>query len=187
MQWANGGRRTPTLLRHSSNQNSSVSLSSTSSPPPTSLSPPPNASSSAPPPPRLPSLTVLHMEKTSTPSPPLVHLAIPLFFSLVSILHKKNEFFLIFSIVLDSIFEHFRNGFFVFVSDYSTVSKKIERISEDTTSFGTRSLRYVHGFGESFGGNLSLDERLSHFDRSDDDESEIPCGFFKPFPISNYG
>lgn len=62
----------------------------------------------------------------------------------------------------------------------------MEENSENTTIFGERSLRYMQGNGESFGGNLSLKKRLSYFDQSDDGK-EIPCGFFKPFPISNPG
>ncbi|XP_057797730.1 alkaline ceramidase TOD1-like [Salvia miltiorrhiza] len=72
----------------------------------------------------------------------------------------------------------------VFFSDYSVVLKKMEMNSENATIFGERSLRYMQENDESFGGNLSLKKRLSHFVQSDYGD-EIPCGFFKPFPISN--
>ncbi|KAL1567470.1 putative hexosyltransferase MUCI70 [Salvia divinorum] len=72
----------------------------------------------------------------------------------------------------------------VFFSDYSVVLKKMEDNLMNATIFGERSLRYLQGNGESFGGNLSLKERLSHFDQSEYG-NEIPCGFFEPFPISN--
>ncbi|XP_047965056.1 probable hexosyltransferase MUCI70 [Salvia hispanica] len=72
----------------------------------------------------------------------------------------------------------------VFFSDYSVVLKKMEENLMNSTIFGERSLRYMQGNGESFGGNLSLKERLSHFHLSDYG-NEIPCGFFKPFPISD--
>ncbi|KAH6759445.1 transmembrane protein [Perilla frutescens var. frutescens] len=60
----------------------------------------------------------------------------------------------------------------------------MQRISENSTNLGAMSLRYMQGIADSFGGNLSLEKRLSHFDQSDDGH-EIPCGFFRPFPISS--
>lgn len=38
----------------------------------------------------------------------------------------------------------------------------------------------------SFGGNLSTLQRISYFNHSDD-QVEIPCGFMKDFPVSDYG
>lgn len=74
----------------------------------------------------------------------------------------------------------------MFLLDYAVVLKKMQRVSENPRILGTRYLRYMQGIADSFGGNLSLVKRLSHFDQSDDG-NEIPCGFFRPFPISNHG
>lgn len=168
---------------HSSNQSSSVSLLSTFSPPFISLSPPPNAFSGRLQPPYLrpiSSLTLHLMANTSMQFPPLAHLAIPLFSSqvlIILIIKKKSSGFCI----LDWVF--FCYGFFVFLLDYAVVLKKMQRVSENPRILGTR---YMQGIADSFGGNLSLVKRLSHFDQSDDG-NEIPCGFFRPFPISNHG
>ncbi|KAK4386479.1 hypothetical protein Sango_2518500 [Sesamum angolense] len=72
----------------------------------------------------------------------------------------------------------------VFFSDYWDVVKDMHRLLENSTSLGARSLRYIQGNAESFGGNLSFQKRISYFDHSED-EPEIPCGFFRDFPITN--
>ncbi|KAL0321363.1 UNVERIFIED_CONTAM: hypothetical protein Sradi_5397800 [Sesamum radiatum] len=72
----------------------------------------------------------------------------------------------------------------VFFSDYWDVVKEMHRLLENSTSLGARSLRYMQGNAESFGGNLSFQTRISYFDHSED-EAEIPCGFFRDFPITS--
>ncbi|KAK4421080.1 hypothetical protein Salat_2058500 [Sesamum alatum] len=71
----------------------------------------------------------------------------------------------------------------VFFSDYLDVVKEMQQILENSTSLGAGSLRYMQGNAESFGGNLSFQKRISYFDHSED-RPEIPCGFFRDFPIS---
>ncbi|PWA84073.1 hypothetical protein CTI12_AA161950 [Artemisia annua] len=74
----------------------------------------------------------------------------------------------------------------VFFKDYLFVVNEIRRVVKD---FMTRSkgLRYVQGNGNvgSFGMNYSIEKRMSYFDYRDDG-TEIPCGFLKKFPISDY-
>ncbi|KAK6133588.1 hypothetical protein DH2020_032717 [Rehmannia glutinosa] len=72
----------------------------------------------------------------------------------------------------------------VYFSDYWGVMKEMQEIWENTTTLGAGSLRYMQGNAESFGGNLSFEKRMSHFDNREYG-TEIPCGFFKRFPISN--
>ncbi|KAM7270911.1 hypothetical protein ACFE04_030125 [Oxalis oulophora] len=43
----------------------------------------------------------------------------------------------------------------------------------------------MKGKSETFGGNFSFDKRFSFFDHHRNPNVEIPCGFFKDFPISN--
>ncbi|KAL0310546.1 UNVERIFIED_CONTAM: hypothetical protein Sangu_2349300 [Sesamum angustifolium] len=50
--------------------------------------------------------------------------------------------------------------------------------------FGGTVSEVYSGNAESFGGNLSFQKRISYFDHSED-EPEIPCGFFRDFPITN--
>ncbi|KAL3643640.1 hypothetical protein CASFOL_014455 [Castilleja foliolosa] len=74
----------------------------------------------------------------------------------------------------------------VFFSDYLVVFNEIQRSIANSSALGAAksSLRYMHEINSgSFGGKLSFPERLSYFDHHDD-EIEIPCGFFKRFPIS---
>ena len=70
------------------------------------------------------------------------------------------------------------------MSDYWTVLKKIQNLC----SSGSDSLvlRYRHGKSETFGGNLSTQERISYFAHYNE-STEIPCGFLKRFPISDSG
>ncbi|KAL6567299.1 Alkaline ceramidase tod1 [Orobanche gracilis] len=75
----------------------------------------------------------------------------------------------------------------VYFSDYRVVFDEIQEIFVNSTALSAQSpLRYVRGNAESFGGigNLSVQERISYFDHRDE-EIEIPCGFFKRFPVSN--
>ncbi|MCE2055189.1 hypothetical protein HAX54_042147 [Datura stramonium] len=75
----------------------------------------------------------------------------------------------------------------VYFSDYWNALKEINEFCENSTFLGSRNLRYIHeGNADSFGGNFSTKKRFSYFDRRpDDDGIEVPCGFFKRFPISN--
>ncbi|KAJ4888660.1 hypothetical protein Rs2_28408 [Raphanus sativus] len=70
----------------------------------------------------------------------------------------------------------------VFFSDYWTVFSEIRSICNEPSS--SESLRYIHGKSEIFGGNFSTQKRFSYFNHSNNDV-EVPCGFFRDFPISN--
>lgn len=78
-------------------------------------------------------------------------------------------------------------GFSFFLSDYWVVVKEMQKIWGNSTTLGAGSLNYMQGNAESFSGNLSFKQRVSYFDHRDDDQTEVPCGFFKPFPISTHG
>ncbi|PIN06922.1 hypothetical protein CDL12_20517 [Handroanthus impetiginosus] len=73
----------------------------------------------------------------------------------------------------------------VYFSDYMVVMKEMRQLCENSnsTSLGAKSLRYLQGNAESFGGNLSFEKRISYFN----DANEIACGFFRRFPISKSG
>ncbi|XP_059668984.1 alkaline ceramidase TOD1 [Cornus florida] len=71
----------------------------------------------------------------------------------------------------------------VYFSDYWMVLKEIQNFCQNS-SYGSQILRYMQGTADSFGGNFSTQKRISFFNHQDD-EIEIPCGFFKKFPISN--
>ncbi|CAF1919434.1 unnamed protein product [Brassica oleracea var. botrytis] len=70
----------------------------------------------------------------------------------------------------------------VFFSDYWTVLNEIHSICRVSSS--SETLRYIHGKSETFGGNFSTQKRFSYFNHSNNDV-EVPCGFFRDFPISN--
>ncbi|KAI3741561.1 hypothetical protein L1987_59235 [Smallanthus sonchifolius] len=74
----------------------------------------------------------------------------------------------------------------VFFSDYWFVLNEIRRVVDDS-SWDSKGLRYVQGNGNGgcFGMNYSTHERISYFDYGDGG-IEIPCGFFKKFPISDH-
>ncbi|KAL5577226.1 hypothetical protein UlMin_018925 [Ulmus minor] len=71
----------------------------------------------------------------------------------------------------------------VFFSDYWTVLKEIQTM-RDNSSVSSSVLTYLQGEADSFGGNFSIEERVSHFNHQNNDVG-IPCGFFKDFPISD--
>ncbi|KDP37973.1 hypothetical protein JCGZ_04616 [Jatropha curcas] len=70
----------------------------------------------------------------------------------------------------------------VFFSDYSMALKEIRELCKNS-SVSSNGLRYVEGKSESFGGNFNTQKRMSYFNNLND-RLEIPCGFFKKFPIS---
>ncbi|KAF8117207.1 hypothetical protein N665_0012s0209 [Sinapis alba] len=70
----------------------------------------------------------------------------------------------------------------VFFSDYWTVLSEIQSVCNEPSS--SESLRYIHGKRETFGGNFSTQRRFSYFNHWNNDV-EVPCGFFRDFPISN--
>ncbi|CAI9773277.1 unnamed protein product [Fraxinus pennsylvanica] len=72
----------------------------------------------------------------------------------------------------------------VFFSDYWEVLKEIQEICRNSTAIGSASLKYTQTNADTFGGNFSFENRFSYFDHREDGR-EIPCGFFKRFPISN--
>lgn len=127
-------------------------------------------------------LTLLPMENTNMPFPVFVLLAIPLFFSQV---------FLAFSA---AIFDWFliqlwiwNNGFFFFFTDYKRVEEEIQEFCRNSTALGSKNLNYIQGNAETFGGNFSFQKRISYFHHNNQDGIQIPCGFFKKFPISSSG
>ena len=58
--------------------------------------------------------------------------------------------------------------------------------SSSSSSSSLSALMYMQGRAESFGGNFSAQERFSYFDYQNG-TLELPCGFFKDFPISDSG
>ncbi|XP_057748071.1 alkaline ceramidase TOD1-like [Arachis stenosperma] len=72
-------------------------------------------------------------------------------------------------------------------SDYRNVLEEIQHFqmnSSPGTSSSSSSMAYMQGNADSFGGNLSTHLRFSYFDRRNDSR-EVPCGFFKRFPIGD--
>ncbi|KAL5220419.1 hypothetical protein ABZP36_025132 [Zizania latifolia] len=65
-------------------------------------------------------------------------------------------------------------------SGYKTALEEINGLSRNLSS--SPSLRFQNGRRDSFAGNLSADERRSFFSHTDS-AVEIPCGFFKEFPL----
>ncbi|KAL3851488.1 hypothetical protein ACJIZ3_013370 [Penstemon smallii] len=72
----------------------------------------------------------------------------------------------------------------VYFSDYWEVLTEIQELCGNVSILGSNPLKYMLGNAESFGGNFSVEKRTSFLD-SVDDGNEVPCGFFKSFPISN--
>ncbi|KAL2938563.1 Histidine ammonia-lyase, partial [Bienertia sinuspersici] len=70
----------------------------------------------------------------------------------------------------------------VFFSDYSSVLKEIQQCCQEWKNL---PLRYMQGKASTFGGNFTLEKRISFFDQSDQ-KLEFPCGFFKLFPLNDY-
>ncbi|XP_021866751.1 alkaline ceramidase TOD1 isoform X1 [Spinacia oleracea] len=70
----------------------------------------------------------------------------------------------------------------VFFSDYPFVFKEIKQCCQNQTD---SPLRYMQGKAATFGGNFSLEKRISYFDALEQ-RIEFPCGFLKPFPINDY-
>ncbi|XP_028754916.1 uncharacterized protein LOC114714350 [Neltuma alba] len=68
-------------------------------------------------------------------------------------------------------------------SDYWDVLKVIENYGKNSPS-SSCVLRYMQGNTDSFGGNFSTYKRFSYFDHQSDN-TEIPCGFLKDFPVSD--
>ncbi|KAM4101197.1 hypothetical protein ACB094_05G125600 [Castanea mollissima] len=72
----------------------------------------------------------------------------------------------------------------VFFTDYWTVLKEIRDLCRNS-SLASPVLSYMQGQADSFGGNFSTQKRISYFDH-ENSSLEVPCGFLKKFPISNY-
>lgn len=70
-----------------------------------------------------------------------------------------------------------------FLSDYPSVFKEIQQYCQDWTDL---PLSYMQGKAATFGGNFSIDKRVSFFDQLQQ-RTEFPCGFFKPFTVNDYG
>ncbi|KAL8087945.1 hypothetical protein AgCh_037910 [Apium graveolens] len=71
----------------------------------------------------------------------------------------------------------------VFFSDYWKVLKEIREFSKNSTTLGSRVVKYLKDNANSFGGNFSTKKRNSYYDH--EDYVEIPCGFFTKFPVSD--
>nr|XP_023889753.1 uncharacterized protein LOC112001806 [Quercus suber] len=72
----------------------------------------------------------------------------------------------------------------VFFTDYWPVLKEIRDLCRNS-SLASPVLSYMQGQADSFGGNFSTQKRISYFDH-ENSSVEVPCGFLKKFPISNY-
>ncbi|KAF8021088.1 hypothetical protein BT93_G1498 [Corymbia citriodora subsp. variegata] len=76
----------------------------------------------------------------------------------------------------------------VLFSDYSKAVEEIGELCANSSWTSLSSpqpppLRYKQGRDDRFGGTFGGRERFSYFDHRDD-SVEVPCGFFKEFPIS---
>ncbi|KAJ6296160.1 hypothetical protein OIU78_024072 [Salix suchowensis] len=71
----------------------------------------------------------------------------------------------------------------IYFSDYWMVLNEILHLCQNS-SVSSHALRYMKGNSKNFGGNLSTQKRISYFDLLND-SVEVPCGFFKRFPISD--
>ncbi|OAY29146.1 hypothetical protein MANES_15G121500v8 [Manihot esculenta] len=71
----------------------------------------------------------------------------------------------------------------VYFSDYWIALEEIQDLCRNS-SVDSQGLRYMKENSESFGGNFSTQKRRSYFQHLNDNV-EIPCGFFKKFPVSN--
>lgn len=70
------------------------------------------------------------------------------------------------------------------ISDYELAYKEIHDICENRWQ-SSSIMKYMRGGRQTFAGNFSVQERNYFFNHgSDDDRVEIPCGFFKEFPVS---
>uniref|UniRef100_J3KXJ6 TOD1/MUCI70 glycosyltransferase-like domain-containing protein n=1 Tax=Oryza brachyantha TaxID=4533 RepID=J3KXJ6_ORYBR len=69
-------------------------------------------------------------------------------------------------------------------SDYKAVLEEINSLCLNLSASpsSTPALRYQSGRRDSFAGNLSTDQRRFFFNHTDS-AAEIPCGFFKEFPL----
>ena len=75
-----------------------------------------------------------------------------------------------------------------FWADYKTALEEINGLCRNLSASASRSpaLRYQSGRRDTFAGNLSTEKRRSFF-RHTDNQVEVPCGFFKEFPIPEPG
>uniref|UniRef100_A0A453EF26 TOD1/MUCI70 glycosyltransferase-like domain-containing protein n=1 Tax=Aegilops tauschii subsp. strangulata TaxID=200361 RepID=A0A453EF26_AEGTS len=69
-------------------------------------------------------------------------------------------------------------------ADYNTVLQEINGVGRNLSARHRAfpALRYQNGRRDSFAGNFSTEERRSFFNHTDS-AVEIPCGFFKDFPL----
>lgn len=65
------------------------------------------------------------------------------------------------------------------------VFKEIQDLCANSSGFSP-GLRYMHGKADTFGGNLSTQKRIFFLHHSNG-SVEVPCGFFKNFPIPHSG
>lgn len=72
------------------------------------------------------------------------------------------------------------------MSDYWTVLREIQEFSKNSKALGSKAVKYLKENADSFGGNFSARKRYSYFNHENKDVN-IPCGFFKKFPVSFSG
>jgi hypothetical protein len=77
------------------------------------------------------------------------------------------------------------NGLYFLLLDYWMVLKEILQLCQNS-SVSSHALRYMKGNSKNFGGNFSTQKRISYFDLLNN-SVEVPCGFFKRFPVSDSG
>ncbi|KAK8608075.1 hypothetical protein V6N13_023509 [Hibiscus sabdariffa] len=71
----------------------------------------------------------------------------------------------------------------VFFSGYGKVAEEIHNLCKNSSTF-LPALKYLQVKGDTFGGNLSFQERISYFNHTNNDIN-VPCGFLKEFPVSD--
>ena len=120
------------------------------------------------------------MANTSTSSPRIALLAPPLFISLVLFCSSCIELRVLMVGDNDLI-----NGLWFLLLDYWMVLNEILHLCQNSSG-SSHALRYMKRNSKNFGGNLSTQKRISYFDLLND-SVEVPCGFFKRFPISDPG
>ncbi|KAK6917186.1 Protein of unknown function DUF616 [Dillenia turbinata] len=69
-------------------------------------------------------------------------------------------------------------------SDYTWVFKEIQDFCRNSSYKEDLTLKYLQGNFNSFGGSFSPQRRISYFNH-ENQQMEVPCGFFKNFPISD--
>ncbi|KAL9267471.1 Alkaline ceramidase TOD1-like protein [Drosera capensis] len=72
----------------------------------------------------------------------------------------------------------------IFFSDYSSVVREIQESCRNSSSSVVLKYMATERHADSFGGSFGVEERNTFFYQGSQ-ESEVSCGFMKPFPIAN--